>query len=248
MTKTTKEPKVSKKDATYTKSPDGTLEFKLTIPQAVVEHAYQESLRESASRVNLPGFRKGKAPIALAEKQLDKSAIYTHALEHAFPPVYAEFIKDNDLRPLTDPEVVPVSMPIGKDWEMKVKVATFPEVKLGKYQTKIKAIKTFKDEKNKLPEIFDALLDSTSFEVSPVLVMAETKAAITRLAKQLSSLKLSVEDYAKSINKSVDDLIKDYETTATTNLRLEFLLYEITLEQGFKPEERQKTLDFLTNL
>lgn len=239
---------MTKKTTAITQKPDGTLEFELTIPQAAMDQAYQESLAESASCLTVPGFRKGKAPLAIAERNLDKAALYSHALEHAFPRVYADFVKKEGLTPLVDPQVVPKSMDMGKDWVMQVKTATFPELKLGKYQTKIKAIKSFKDEKNKVPEIFDELLDSIKFEVSPYLIDAETKAALTRLAKQLSTLKLTIEDYAKSIQKSVEDIIKDYQGTATTNLQLEFILYEIGKEQGFKPEERQKTLDFLTGL
>lgn len=239
---------MTKTKPVYTKSSDGTLEFELTIPKEDLAKAYQETLREYSTKITLPGFRKGKAPLALAEKALDKAELLAHSLEHAFPKVYTAFIKANDLLLLVDPEVKPKNMAEGTDWLMEVKTATFPEIKLGKYQTKIKAIKKFKDDKNKLPEIFDELLSNITFEVSPVLVMAETKAAIQRLARQLSSLKLTVEDYAKSIKKSVEELVKDYEKTATTNIRLELILYEIAKEQGIKPEERQKILDYLTNL
>lgn len=246
-TKTVKPPK-SENSALYTRAQDGTLEFELTLPQAEVAHAYQETVQEYASRVTLPGFRKGKAPLPLVEKSLDKAELLAHSLEHAFPRVYAAFVKEHELSPLVDPEVTPKSMAEGSDWVMKVKTATFPELTLGKYEAKIKAIKTFKDEKNKYPEIFDALLESIKFEVSPVLVLAETRSAIQRLAKQLSSLQLTVEDYAKSIKKTVEELVKDYEATATTNLKMEFILYEIGKTLGFKPEERQKTLDFLLKL
>lgn len=243
---TTKKTKIDQ--PVYTKSPDGTLEFELIVTKESLSDAYQEALKESVANLVLPGFRKGKVPLALAEKQLDKNQLYTHALEHAFPHAYADFVKKHDLKPLIDPTVTPKSMDLGADWVMKVKTATFPELKLGKYESKVKAIKEFKDEKNKLPEIFDALLEEIKFEVSPFLVDAETKAALQRLAKQLGTLKLSVEDYAKSIQKSLEDLVKDYQATATTNLKLEFILYEIGQAQGFKPEERAKTLDFLKEL
>lgn len=242
MTKTTKD------KPTFTQQPDGTIEFELTIPKDAIKQAFTHSLKEYATRITIPGFRKGKAPLAMAEKALDRAELLSHSLEHAFPAIYADFIKTNSLLPLVDPEVTPKSMKDGEDWLMSVKTATFPTLKLGKYADKLKEIKTFKDEKNKLPEIFDTLLAQITFDVSPVLVMAETKAAITKLARQLSSLKLTVADYAKSINKTVEELAKDYEATATTNLRLEIILYQIAQEQGFKPEERDKILDYLTKL
>ncbi len=245
MTKTTK---ATKEKSLFTKSADGSIEFELTIPKADLAHAYEETVAEYAARVTVPGFRKGKAPAAMVEKSLDKAELLAHSLEHAFPKVYTEFIQKNELLPLVDPEVVPKSMKPGEDWTMNVKTATFPELKLGDYEKKLKSIKTFKDEKDKLPEYFDILLEDIKFEISPTLVMAETKAAVQRLAKQLSALKLTVEDYAKSIKKTVDELVKDYEGTARTNLQLEFILYEIGKSQGFKPEERQLTLDFLRKL
>ncbi|MBP9703024.1 hypothetical protein KBD69_05070 [Candidatus Woesebacteria bacterium] len=245
MTKTTK---ATKEKSVFTKTSDGSIEFELTIPKADLDHAYQETVAEYAARVTVPGFRKGKAPAAMVEKSLDKAELLAHSLEHAFPKVYGEFIQKNELLPLVDPEVSPKSMKPGEDWVMLVKTATFPELTLGDYEKKLKAIKTFKDDKDKLPEYFDTLLENIKFEVSPTLVMAETKAAVQRLAKQLSALKLTVEDYAKSIKKTLDELVKDYEGTARTNLQLEFILYEIGKSQGFKPEERQATLDFLRKL
>ncbi|GAB4027141.1 MAG: hypothetical protein Fur0011_4510 [Candidatus Microgenomates bacterium] len=245
MTKTTK---ATNEKSVFTKSTDGSIEFELTIPKADLDHAYKETVAEYAARVTLPGFRKGKAPVAMVEKTLDKTKLLAHSLEHAFPKIYAEFIKQNKLLPLVNPEVIPKSMKEGEDWIMQVKTATFPEVTLGDYKNKLKAIKSFKDEKDKLPEYFDALLENIKFEISPILVISETKAAVQRLAKQLSALKLTVEDYAKSIKKTVEELVKDYERTARTNLQLEFILYEIGKNQGYKPEERQKTLDFLRKL
>lgn len=239
---------MTKAKPVYTKATDGTIEFELTIPKDVLVHAYEETVQEYGARVTIPGFRKGKAPAAMVEKSLDKAELLAHSLEHAFPSVYGQFVRDNALLPLVDPEVTPKSMKQGEDWVMNVKTSTFPEVKLGKYEATIKKIKKFKDDKNKLPEILDALLDSIKFEISSVLVIAETKAAVQRLAKQLSTLKLTVEEYAKSINNTVDELVKDYEVTAKNNLRLEFILYEIGKTQGHKPEERQKTLDYLIKL
>ena len=87
---------------------------------------------------------------------------------------------------------------------------------------------------HKLNVIFDALLDGIKFDVCPFLIEEETKSALQRLSQQLSSLKISVADYAKSIKKSTEDLVAEYKKSAESNLKLEFILQKLIDDK--KPE------------
>lgn len=252
-----------------TQKPDGTVTFDLVITKAVIAKEYDRALSEVAKSAQVKGFRPGKAPLKMVEAQTDKSKLYSHVLDHVLSPAYSEVIHEHKLVPLIDPHVNPKSMEEGQDWVMSVEVAISPEIKLGDYEKIVqsalkKHAKVHKHEpqKDATPEetakqatdhklniIFDALLDGIKFQVSAILVEEETKSALSRLQNQLSSLKLAVADYAKSIKKTTQELIAEYKKSAESNLRLEFILYAITKDKNFSGKEsRRQTLDFLSAL
>ncbi len=235
---------MTKTKPSFDQQPDGTVTFSLTLPVASVQKEYQHVLREVQKTTEIKGFRKGHAPLELVESQADPSQLYSHVLEHAFPPAYSQFVSVNQLSPLIDPQIVPQKMTLDHDWVLDVKIAIAPEVKVGDYQKTVKSAlaKHAKvhdhahDASNDhlLEVVFDALLAGTQFKVSPLLIDEEAKSALSRLAKQLSSLKLSVTDYAKSIKKTPDELVAEYQKSAEANLKLEFILQELVKQE--KPE------------
>lgn len=262
-----------------TQKPDGTITFELTLTAPSIALEYQKVLQEAAKTATVKGFRPGKAPLKLVEAQSDQSKLYSHVLDRLLSPAYSEIIHEHKLVPLVEPRVTPKSMEQGKDWVMAVELATKPQITLGDYRQQIKsALKKHpkhkhKDEKeaadHRLNIVFDTLLLETKFAVAPVLIEEETKSALSRLASQLESLKLSVADYAKSIKKTPQDLIAEYKKSAEANLKLEFILQkliesknpEVTQAEitALKPQkgqeayakytlQKRKILDFLTAL
>ncbi len=223
-----------------TQKPDGTVSFELTITKETIATEYQKVLLEVSKTIAIKGFRPGKAPLSMVESQTDQSKLYSHVLDHLLSPAYSAVIHEHQLIPLLAPRVTPKTMELGQDWVMAVEVAVPPEIKLGDYTKSIKKIKET-DKDKKLNLIFDTLLKETKFEISPLLIEEETKSALSRLAQQLTSLKLSVSDYAKSIKKTTEELIAEYKKSAEANLKLEFILHKID-------PDRKKALDILSAL
>jgi trigger factor len=60
--------------------------------------------RHLAGSVNLPGFRKGKAPRRVIDSQVGKDAVLREFLEHALPEFYAEAVREHDLAPIGEPQ------------------------------------------------------------------------------------------------------------------------------------------------
>lgn len=70
-----------------------------------VKKAHDQAARHLANQVNLPGFRKGKAPRRLLEQHLGQGAIAQHALEDSLDDWYREALEAEDLVPVASPEV-----------------------------------------------------------------------------------------------------------------------------------------------
>lgn len=75
------------------------------IDPPTVRRAHDEAARHLAEQVDLPGFRKGKAPRRLLEQRLGKGAVSQHALEDHLDDWYREAVEDADIVPVDSPEL-----------------------------------------------------------------------------------------------------------------------------------------------
>ena len=83
---------------------------------------------------NIPGFRKGKAPMQIVEKTYGVQVFYEDAFNEVVPPIFEEELKNNNIEAVSKPEIDITQMEKGKDLIFTAVVQTKPEVKLGKYK------------------------------------------------------------------------------------------------------------------
>ena len=111
-----------------------TVEFEMTVPADKFEAAMQKSYIKNVKKINIPGFRKGKAPRKYIEKIYGEAVFYDDAINFAFPETYTEAVKELDLKVVDRPDVDIKEIGEGKDLELIVKVDVEPDVELGKYE------------------------------------------------------------------------------------------------------------------
>jgi trigger factor len=99
-----------------------------------VERAIKQSYNKLVKKVNIPGFRKGKAPKAVLERYIGKAAILEEAAEIMILPNYANAVKETGIEPIDRPSVEIVELDEGKPFIFKVTVDVKPEVVLGEYK------------------------------------------------------------------------------------------------------------------
>lgn len=113
---------------------DNVVKVNITIPAEEATTAYNTAARKIAQYVNVDGFRKGKAPRHLVERQVGEERIKQEALEGLMPKVLSEVIEENKLDVITQPYITSYDFKKGADLNVVVNVETRPEVKLGDYK------------------------------------------------------------------------------------------------------------------
>ena len=76
------------------------------VPAADFEQAIEKAYIKLRGQIAVPGFRKGKAPRKLIEKMYGTGIFYEDALDFVFPDAYMAAVKENDLKPVSRPELV----------------------------------------------------------------------------------------------------------------------------------------------
>ena len=111
---------------------DATL--KITLPAEEVNKGFKKAVAKNAGQVNIPGFRKGKAPRNIIEMHYGKEAVKQEAFELVANQCYTEALEQEKLIPVSDPKVEDSVFEENKDMELTIKVTLKPEVKLGDYK------------------------------------------------------------------------------------------------------------------
>lgn len=107
--------------------------LEVTVDSEKFVQAVNQAAKTLAKKVNVPGFRKGKAPRRMVELHVGKEALYDEALDHLIGPAYAEAVVESGINPVDRPSVDLVQIEEGKDLIFKAKVSVKPEVELGEY-------------------------------------------------------------------------------------------------------------------
>ncbi|MGX8705135.1 MAG: trigger factor [bacterium] len=84
-------------------------------------------------RFNVPGFRRGKAPMKVIENFYGVGVFYEDALDAIFPEIYREGLKEHDVQVVSSPEVNVEQIGRGQELKFTVEVFVRPDVKLGAY-------------------------------------------------------------------------------------------------------------------
>ena len=134
------------------------------VEAAEVSKAVEKAVKRLSNRVNIPGFRKGKAPRKIIERNVGMDAIMQEAFDIVGPKAFADALEEQKIEPVSRPQIDIETLEDGKDLVFKATVTPRPEVKLGEYkglkvEKKVEAVtdedvekqlKTFQDRQGKM--------------------------------------------------------------------------------------------------
>lgn len=112
------------------------VELTIEVPEEDFEVSLQKAYKIVVKKVNIPGFRKGKAPRHILEKMYGREIIMEEALQDAVPKAFEQALEEvkEQYIPVSDPEYDMVEMEKGKPFIFKAVFDSKPEVKLGQYK------------------------------------------------------------------------------------------------------------------
>ncbi len=140
-------------------------QLKVEIAAADLEQAKRQAARKLAKRVNIPGFRKGKAPYNIITRYLGEGAILEEAIDDLGPKVYSEAVDEAELEPYGPGQLDNIDTSEENGLVLTFNVPLVPTVDLGSYR---EVRRDFE-----LPEVTDTQVEDV------ISMMMDNKATLT---------------------------------------------------------------------
>ena len=103
---------------------------KLTVevPFEELKPSLDAAYKKIAQQINVPGFRRGKVPPMVIDRQVGRGAVLDEAINEALPKLYVEALQANDLEPLAQPEIEITKFEDNETLEFTAEVDIRPEI------------------------------------------------------------------------------------------------------------------------
>ncbi|MDD4588708.1 MAG: trigger factor [Heliobacteriaceae bacterium] len=108
--------------------------LEIEVDAVQLETAVQNVYKRVAAKMQIPGFRKGKAPRRVVELHYGKENLYNEALDQVVPEAFMEAVTEKDIEPVDRPEIEIIQIEAGQPLIFKATVVVKPEVILGEYK------------------------------------------------------------------------------------------------------------------
>lgn len=103
------------------------------VPFEELKPSLDAAYQDIAKQINVPGFRKGKVPPAVIDRQVGRGPVLDQAVNDALPKSYMAALEENDLQPLAQPDIDVTKLEDGESFEFTAEVDVKPEIKLPDY-------------------------------------------------------------------------------------------------------------------
>jgi FKBP-type peptidyl-prolyl cis-trans isomerase (trigger factor) len=231
---------------------DGNIQITFTIPFEIVKKAQDDTVAEMAKDVEIPGFRKGTAPLAKVREKISQSHLIEHSLSHILPKALSEAVTDNKLRIAVYPKFELITAKDGEAWQIRGITCEFPDVNLGDYKKAVagalrsssiivpgKEDKKEKTKEEKETVVIKALLDTVKINIPRILIEEEADSRLSSLLARLEKLGLALESYLASINKKAEDLRAEYAVQAKDAISIDLILNKVAETEKLEVDPKE---------
>lgn len=236
------------------KEDNGNIQITFTIPFAIIQKEEEEALKEFAKEIEVPGFRKGMAPIERVKDKVSQNDLIEHALGHVLPKALGDAITESKLQIAIYPKFELISAKDGEAWQIRGITCELPKFELGDYKKAVagefrsaslvvpgkndndKGVMT-REQKEQIA--IKALLKNTKIQIPQILIEEEADSRLSSLLGRLEKLGLALENYLASVGKKAEDLRADYANQAREAISLDLILTKIAEEENLKIDQKE---------
>lgn len=232
---------MNKISSTVAKSDDGTIQITFTVPYPTVKESQKTVIEEYAKTAEIPGFRKGKAPIDKVKEKIDPDTLIEKSLSRLLPKALGDAITQHKLRPAIYPKFEVIRANADEAWQIRAITCELPEVNLSDYKKIITQKEKTKEQtrEEKEQEVIKILLDSIKIDIPKILINEEVNSRLANLLQRIEKLGLTLESYLSSLGKNSETLRGEYETQAKNTIVLDLILNKISAEEKIQISEEQ---------
>lgn len=234
-----------KTNSTVARTDDGTIQITFTIPFALVKEKRLEVAKTLSEKVEVPGFRKGKAPTDKVLEHASPNTILQETLSKILPKLLGNAVEEHKIKPVIYPKFELVKSDENSDWQVRAITCEAPDIDLGDYKSGISKLNLGKKNEiwtpgtekksepkeltreNKEEAILKFLLESAKITIPSILVDEEVDSRLSGLLARLEKLGLTLESYLASTGKKPDNLREEYKKQAEEGLKVDFILTKI---------------------
>jgi len=226
---------------------DGTIQLTVNLPWELVKKTKESVIEEHVEQSEMPGFRKGKAPRALVEENLNQDHLREDVLKKLLPEAYVGALKEHKIEPVLSPKIHVEKLEEGKDWAFTAFTAEAPVVTLGKYKdavskitAKLKIVVPGKEQAQaSFEDISKALLESIEIKIPKIIIEQEVDRLLSQTLDEVKRLGLTLDQYLASTGRNIEQLKIEYQKKAETDIKLEFVLQKVAETEGIKVEDKE---------
>lgn len=236
-----------------------TFNVQFDIKKDQIQQSLQEVLKSIQANFETKGFRKGKAPLDVIQRESSFEKLFEEVASKVITKEYSQIVKENQLRPIIEPQVEFLKPPVDfqSDWQIKITSCELPEIKIEKdYLEKIKKINKdpkLTDENKKTEAVVKSLFDSAKLDLPEIIINSDLQHQLSHLAQQIQQVGITPEQYFENQkikfedykNKLKEQIIKEW----TINLSIQKIAQDekIEISQEDIKEITQKNPQLLQN-
>jgi FKBP-type peptidyl-prolyl cis-trans isomerase (trigger factor) len=225
----------------------------VVVTKAEVDKERDHAVAELATQVTVKGFRQGKAPLKVAQQHLNPEKVTDHVINHLLQDAVTQTLSENKYRLFGRPVLENIDMQ-GKDsWKFSLSFPLYPEFTLGDYKKLVKSVskksapkQTKKEEdakepakEDKMNKIYESLLKSAEIDIPQSVIDEEVSHSLHRLKTQAETLHLTLENYLKAVNRTLEQVKEEYAKSALDSLKLDLILIEIAKKENITVDDKE---------
>ena len=119
---------------TFEKLSSNKVKLSFVVEPEKFEQGIKKAYQKMVKKINIPGFRRGKAPMKVVESYYGESVFYEEAFDAIFPEIYQEALKEHNVEVVDRPDLDVQEIGRGKELKFTVEVFVRPDVTLGAYK------------------------------------------------------------------------------------------------------------------